>query len=107
MTVIHGCVIWTLLGWDCGYMTVSEMRMTVTLSHQLSGCVRVGLGEVFLWMAGACLEFVCLFLSNAWAMAIRVPVCGCIWRTIHRSVADTVTKSMSLTRMYDCVTVCD
>lgn len=51
MTMIHGCVIWTLLGWDFGYMTVSEMRMTVTLSHQLSGCVRVGLGEVFLWMA--------------------------------------------------------
>lgn len=39
MTVIHGWVMWTLLGRDFGYMTISEMYMTVTLSHQLSGCV--------------------------------------------------------------------
>lgn len=28
MTVIHGWVMGTLLGWDFGYMTISEMRMT-------------------------------------------------------------------------------
>ena len=33
MAVIYGWVTWTLMLWDFAYMTVSEMRMAVTLSH--------------------------------------------------------------------------